>query len=127
MAEALFQDFQSDRRTTVQSHREMTVELRRLFYGKGIEMSLQPEISSLTALVADPAKAATLTPEMAEALLIGLACLKPVLLYRATGHLIGPVFHRNSKPILDYRGAWGAPVTRRRSWDVSRMTSDRQR
>ena len=46
-------------------------------------MGLQPEISSLAALVADPAKAATLTPEMAQALLIGIASIYPVLLQRA--------------------------------------------
>ena len=63
--------------------RELTVKLSRLFYGKGIEMSVQPEISSLAALVADPAKAATLTPERAQALLIGLASIHPILLQRA--------------------------------------------
>lgn len=41
------------------------------------------EIPSLDALLADPAKAATLPPEAAQALLIGLASIHPVLLQRA--------------------------------------------
>ena len=41
------------------------------------------EIPSLDALVADPGKAATLPPESAQALLIGLVSLQPVLIQRA--------------------------------------------
>jgi excisionase family DNA binding protein len=46
-------------------------------------MISQSEICSLDAIVADPAKAATLAPEAAQALLIGLASIQPVLLQRA--------------------------------------------
>jgi excisionase family DNA binding protein len=46
-------------------------------------MTLQPETSSLDALVADPATAATLPPETAQALLIALASIHPLLLQRA--------------------------------------------
>ena len=46
-------------------------------------MTSQPETSSLDALVADPAKAAMLPPETAQALLIGLASIHSVLLQRA--------------------------------------------
>ena len=46
-------------------------------------MRSQPDTSSLDALVADPAKAATLPPETAQALLIRLASIQPVLLQRA--------------------------------------------
>ncbi len=52
-------------------------------------MVSQSEICSLDAIVADPAKAATLAPEAAQALLIGLASIQPVLLQRAliaSGH-----------------------------------------
>lgn len=62
---------------------ELTIKLRRLVYEKGIEMTSRPETSSLDELVADPAKAATLPPETAQALLIGLASIHPVLLQRA--------------------------------------------
>jgi excisionase family DNA binding protein len=50
-------------------------------------MTSRPETSSLDALVADPAKAATLPPETAQALLIGLASIHPVLLQRALAGL----------------------------------------
>jgi len=46
-------------------------------------MTSQSETFSLDALVADPAKVATLLPETAQALLIGLASIHPVLLQRA--------------------------------------------
>ena len=39
--------------------------------------------SSLDALIADPGKTATLPPEMAQNLLIQLACLQPLLIQRA--------------------------------------------
>ena len=45
------------------------------------------EVPSLDSLVADPGKAATLTPETAQALLIGLVSLQPILIQRA---LMGP-------------------------------------
>lgn len=41
------------------------------------------EIPSFDVLVADPTKAATLPPETAQALLIGLVSLQPVLIQRA--------------------------------------------
>jgi hypothetical protein len=40
-------------------------------------------VPSLDALVSDPGKVATLPPEAAQALLIGLACLQPLLIQRA--------------------------------------------
>lgn len=46
-------------------------------------MTSQPETYSLDALVADPAKAAALPPETAQALLIVFASLYPLLLQRA--------------------------------------------
>ena len=46
-------------------------------------MTLPPETPLLDALVADPGKAATLPPETAQALLIMLASIQPVLLQRA--------------------------------------------
>ncbi len=46
-------------------------------------MTSQRETFSLDALVADPAKAAMLPPETAQALLIGLASIHPLLLQRA--------------------------------------------
>ena len=52
-----------------------------------IEISPQPEISSLDLLVANPAKAATLPPEVAQVLLIALVSLQPLLIQRA---LMGP-------------------------------------
>ena len=45
------------------------------------------EIPSLDALVANPGMATTLTSEVAQTMLIELACLQPVLLQRA---LMGP-------------------------------------
>ena len=48
-----------------------------------MEMTSQLETFSLDALVADPAKVATLPPETAQALLIGLASIHPILLQRA--------------------------------------------
>lgn len=41
------------------------------------------EVPSLDSLVADPGKAATLTPETAQGILIGLASLQPLLIQRA--------------------------------------------
>lgn|SRR5262245_28008532 len=47
-------------------------------------MTSQPETSSLDALLADPLRAATLPPETAQALLIGLiTSILPLLLLRA--------------------------------------------
>ncbi len=46
-------------------------------------MITQSETCSLDALVADPAKAAALLPETAQALLIGLSSIYPILLQRA--------------------------------------------
>ena len=46
-------------------------------------MRSQPDTSSLDALVADPAKAATLPPETAQALLVRLVTLQPLLIQRA--------------------------------------------
>ncbi len=50
-------------------------------------MSGLTNIPGLDALVADPSKAVTLPPETAQALLIGLASIQPLLIQRA---LIGP-------------------------------------
>lgn len=41
------------------------------------------DIPSLDALVADPAKAATLPPDVAQRFLIGLVSLQPILIQRA--------------------------------------------
>jgi excisionase family DNA binding protein len=46
-------------------------------------LATQPELSSLDAVIADPAKASTLTPEIAQTLLISLASIHPILLQRA--------------------------------------------
>lgn len=49
------------------------------------------EIPTLDALVSDPAKAAQLSPDVAQTLLIGLACLQPLLIHRAlTGSNVPP-------------------------------------
>ena len=50
-------------------------------------MTSGTETFSLDALVADPAKVAKLSPEKAQALLIGLASVQPVLLQRALSGL----------------------------------------
>lgn len=47
----------------------------------------QVEIPTLDSLMADPGKAATLPPQAAQALLIGLASIHPLLIQRA---LMGP-------------------------------------
>jgi excisionase family DNA binding protein len=54
-----------------------------LFYEEAIEMTSQQRTFSLDALVADPAKAATLPPETAQAALIVLASIYRLLLQRA--------------------------------------------
>lgn len=46
-------------------------------------LATQPGLSSLDAVIADPAKASTLTPEIAQTLLINLASIHPILLQRA--------------------------------------------
>jgi excisionase family DNA binding protein len=46
-------------------------------------MTPQPETFSLDALLADPARAATLPPKTAQTLLIALASIHPILLQRA--------------------------------------------
>lgn len=48
-----------------------------------IHGTLMGEVLSLDALVSDPAKAAQLSPEVAQTLLIGLASLQPLLIQRA--------------------------------------------
>lgn len=50
-------------------------------------MSGLTNIPSLDALVADPSKAVTLSPEAAQALLLGMVSIQPILIQRA---LIGP-------------------------------------
>jgi excisionase family DNA binding protein len=43
----------------------------------------KPEVFSLDAVIADPSRAATLSPEIAQSILISLATIHPILLQRA--------------------------------------------
>jgi excisionase family DNA binding protein len=58
------------------------------------------EIPTLDQLLADPAKAVTLPPEMAQTLLIGLVSLQPVLIQRA---LISSLKGRQEDELLTMR------------------------
>src|SRR5262245_58657626 len=50
---------------------------------KAVEMNALSEPLSLDALIANPAMAAMLPPETAQALLIGLASIQPILIQQA--------------------------------------------
>jgi excisionase family DNA binding protein len=57
--------------------------MKSQLHEKDTQLATQPELSLLDAVIADPAKASTLPPEIAQALLISLASIHPILLQRA--------------------------------------------